>query len=77
MDNFRKEKFIEEATDLINNLELAVLALEKNIANKELIAEVFRIMHSLKGGGGMFGFEEIGLFTHNLETIYDEVRMVT
>jgi len=73
MDNFQ-EKFIEEATDLINNLELAVLALEKDIANQELIAEVFRIMHSLKGGGGMFGFEDISHFTHNLETIYDEVR---
>ena len=73
MDSFQK-KFIEEATDLINNLELAVLALEQDIKNNELIAEVFRIMHSLKGGGGMFGFEDISNFTHNLETIYDEVR---
>ncbi len=73
MDSFQK-KFIEEATDLINNLELAVLALEQDVKNQELIAEVFRIMHSLKGGGGMFGFEDISHFTHNLETIYDEVR---
>lgn len=73
MDNFQK-KFIEEATDLINNLEEAVLALEKDVSNKELIGEVFRIMHSLKGGGGMFGFDDISNFTHNLETIYDEVR---
>ncbi len=73
MDSFQK-KFVEEATDLINNLEEAVLALEKNTSSMELIAEVFRIMHSLKGGGGMFGFEDISNFTHNLETIYDEVR---
>jgi len=73
MDSFQK-KFIEEATDLINNLEEAVLALEKDITNTELIAEVFRIMHSLKGGGGMFGFEDISNFTHNLEAIYDELR---
>lgn len=73
MDNFQK-KFIEEATDLINNLEKAVLTLERDINNNELIAEVFRIMHSLKGGGGMFGFDDISNFTHNLETIYDEVR---
>ncbi|RLD83802.1 MAG: chemotaxis protein CheA [Bacteroidetes bacterium] len=73
MDSFQK-KFIEEATDLINNLEEAVLNLEKNSTNNELIAEVFRIMHSLKGGGGMFGFDDISNFTHNLETIYDEVR---
>ena len=73
MDSFQK-KFIEEATDLINDLEVAVLALEKDIQNQELIAEVFRIMHSLKGGGGMFGFDAISHFTHNLETVYDEVR---
>lgn len=73
MDNFQK-KFIEEATDLINNLEESLLTLEKKPNDKELIAAVFRIMHSLKGGGGMFGFEAISNFTHNLETIYDEVR---
>jgi len=73
MDNFQK-KFIEEATDLINNLEEALLTLEKKPGDKDLIAGVFRIMHSLKGGGGMFGFDAISNFTHNLETIYDEVR---
>jgi two-component system, chemotaxis family, sensor kinase CheA len=73
MDNFQK-KFIEEAIDLINNLEEALLTLEKTPGDSELIAAVFRIMHSLKGGGGMFGFEDISHFTHNLETIYDEVR---
>ncbi len=73
MDNFQK-KFIEEAVDLINNLEESLLTLEKKPDDSELIAAVFRIMHSLKGGGGMFGFDEISSFTHNLETIYDEVR---
>lgn len=73
MDNFQ-QKFVEEATDLINNLEESLLTLEKQKDDKELIAAVFRIMHSLKGGGGMFGFEAISNFTHNLETIYDEVR---
>ncbi|MBN1253066.1 MAG: chemotaxis protein CheA [Bacteroidales bacterium] len=73
MDNFQK-KFIEEATDLINDLEQALLSLEKQPKDTEIVASVFRIMHSLKGGGGMFGFDEISNFTHNLETIYDEIR---
>lgn len=73
MDEFRK-KFIEEATDLINALEGAVLVLEEDANNPELINEVFRIMHSLKGGGAMFGFTMISEFTHNLENIYDEIR---
>lgn len=73
MDNFRN-KFIEEATEHINDLEGTLLLLEQDPENKELVEKVFRIMHSLKGGGAMFGFERISEFTHNLENIYDLVR---
>jgi len=73
MDNFQK-KFVEEATDLINTLERALLSLEKTPKDANLINEVFRVMHSLKGGGAMFGFEAISSFTHNLENIYDLIR---
>jgi two-component system, chemotaxis family, sensor kinase CheA len=73
MDEFQK-KFIEEATDLINDLENALLDLEKDPTDKNIIGQVFRVMHSLKGGGAMFGFDSISQFTHNLETIYDLVR---
>jgi two-component system, chemotaxis family, sensor kinase CheA len=73
MDNFKK-KFIEEATEHIQDLEKALLELETNPGNKELVERVFRAMHSLKGGGAMFGFERISDFTHDLETVYDLVR---
>jgi two-component system chemotaxis sensor kinase CheA len=73
MDNFRK-KFIEEATEHISELEKALLELERDPENNELVEKVFRIMHSLKGGGAMFGFEKISEFTHNLENVYDLVR---
>jgi two-component system, chemotaxis family, sensor kinase CheA len=73
MDNFRK-KFIEEATEHINELEKALLQLEHDPENKELVEKVFRAMHSLKGGGAMFGFDKISEFTHNLENVYDYVR---
>ncbi len=73
MDNFKK-KFIEEATEHIQDLEQALLELEHSPKNKPLIERVFRAMHSLKGSGAMFGFEKISEFTHHLETIYDLVR---
>lgn len=73
MENFRK-KFIEEATEHIQDLEQALLELEQTPNNKPLIERVFRAMHSLKGSGAMFGFEKISEFTHHLETIYDLVR---
>lgn len=73
IDQF-KNKFIEEATDNINDLEEALLLLDKNKADQELIERIFRAMHTIKGGGDMFGFSALGNFTHHLETIYDLVR---
>ncbi len=73
MDNFQS-KFLEEASDLINQLEQALLTLEQDTNNPELVDSIFRIMHSLKGGGGMFGFENISNYTHKMENMYDLVR---
>lgn len=73
MDNFKK-KFIEEATDLIENLEKSLLALEQNPNDLGLIQQVFRVMHTLKGNSSMFGFDLIDTYTHDLETVYDLIR---
>ncbi len=73
MEQFKK-KFLEEASDLINNLEKSLLLLEENKQDRNIIEEVFRIMHSLKGGSAMFGFQKMDAFTHDLETIYDLIR---
>lgn len=67
-------KFKEEAIDLINDLEAALLVLEANPNDMTQIALIFRTMHSLKGTGAMFGFDKISSFTHNLETIYDFIK---
>ena len=69
-----RNRFKEEAFDHIVDMEEALLELEKNPLQNELVEQIFRAMHSLKGGGGMFGFEKISEFTHDLETIYDLVR---
>jgi len=73
MEEF-KQKFVEEAEEFITDLEASLLILEKNPHDKEQIEKVFRIMHTLKGNGGMFGYNKISEFTHNLESIYDFVR---
>lgn len=69
-----KQKFVEEATEQINDLEEALLKLDKNKEDMETIESIFRVMHSLKGGSAMFGFEKIDRFTHILENIYDRIR---
>ena len=73
MEQF-KHKFIEEATDLILDLEKSSLELSADPTNTTHIEVIFRAMHSLKGGSAMFGFDKIDAFTHNLESVYDQVR---
>jgi len=69
-----KQKFVDDALELLNQLESDLLILEKDKKNKTLIDNVFRAMHTLKGVSAMFGFEIIGEFTHKVENIYDLIR---
>lgn len=73
IDKFRA-KFVEESKDNIHDMEEALFLLENDMDNRDLIERIFRAMHSLKGGGAMFGFDDLSEFTHHLETIFDSVR---
>ncbi len=73
IDKF-KAKFVEESNDNVHDLEEALLLLEKDTGNKEIVERIFRAMHTLKGGGAMFGFNQLSEFTHHLETVFDLVR---
>jgi two-component system chemotaxis sensor kinase CheA len=77
MDDFTKEleqDFLEEAFSLIDNLESSLLQLEHNPGDTKSINEVFRVAHTIKGGAGTVGFDEIQEFTHLIEDILDMVR---
>ncbi|WP_333821138.1 chemotaxis protein CheA [Ohtaekwangia sp.] len=73
MDNFQVT-FIAEAKELILGLEKILLDFELDLQNDHSVREIFHVMHTLKGAGKMFGFENISLLTHDLETIYDGIR---
>ena len=64
----------EEATELLTELESSLLELEENPLDNDLINRVFRAMHTIKGSGAMFGFDDIARFTHEVETVFDHVR---
>lgn len=69
-----KQKFVHEAGDLLANLDNILLQLEKEPLNKSFNEEAFRIMHTIKGTSGMYGFEYIVEITHELETLFDLIR---
>jgi two-component system chemotaxis sensor kinase CheA len=64
----------EEASELLTELETSLLDLEETPEDSDLINRVFRAMHTIKGSGAMFGFDEIAAFTHEVETVFDLVR---
>jgi two-component system chemotaxis sensor kinase CheA len=69
-----KDTYIQEANELLENLESSLLSLEDNPNDKSNIEQVFRVMHTLKGNSSMFGLTKIAEFVHDLETIYDKIR---
>ncbi len=66
--------FIEEANEHLQDLEGSLLELEYEPDDQELINKVFRSLHTIKGSGAMFGFDDISSFTHEIESVYDKVR---
>lgn len=66
--------FLEEANELLDNLEEQLLTLEENPTDSETISAVFRAMHTIKGSSAMFGFNAISEFTHEAESAMDQVR---
>jgi two-component system, chemotaxis family, sensor kinase CheA len=69
-----RDKFMEEATMLLDNLEKELLELEKETTNRGLHESVFRAMHTIKGISAMYGFTYISDFTHVLENIFQDIR---
>ncbi|HKJ42540.1 MAG TPA: chemotaxis protein CheA [Sunxiuqinia sp.] len=73
MERFQK-RFIDEALEYFENLESVLLNLKEDHDNQQAVNEVFRIMHSLKGSGAMFGFDLLSEVTHQLESLYELIR---
>lgn len=68
------ETFRQEAAELLDSLEVALLDLSQTPQDRELIDTAFRALHTIKGSGAMFGFEQVAAFTHDFETAFDLIR---
>jgi two-component system chemotaxis sensor kinase CheA len=66
--------FLQEAQELLEQLEQSLLDLEHTPNDGELIDTAFRALHTIKGSGAMFGFDAVAAFTHHVETAFDLVR---
>ncbi|WP_049622698.1 chemotaxis protein CheA [Frateuria defendens] len=68
-----QQVFIEESLEGLDTMESALLELDGG-GDAELVHTIFRAAHSIKGGAATFGFPEMSAFTHEAESLLDEVR---
>ena len=66
--------FLEEAGDMEDQIEESLLLLENDPSNQEAVNTAFRGFHTIKGGAGMIGFEELQQYTHQVESLLSDVR---
>ena len=66
--------FAPEAQEYLETLEANLLRLDKNVQDDELINQLFRTAHTLKGSAYTVGFQSIGDLVHHIEDFMGAVR---
>ncbi|MDD2913980.1 MAG: chemotaxis protein CheA [Gallionella sp.] len=66
--------FFEESAEHLDNMESLLLALDLDAPDPDQLNAIFRSAHSIKGGSGTFGFNDMTEVTHILETLLDGIR---
>ena len=77
MNEFEKEvklDFLAEAIQLLDDAEQAFLALESDKNNANLMNEIFRLAHNLKGTSRAVGFGDVAEFTHEMENLILKIK---
>lgn len=69
-----REGFLDEARDMLRQFEAALLTLDDAPDDAEALNCAFRAAHTIKGTAGLFGCERVVAFTHNVETLLEELR---
>lgn len=69
------EAYITETSQLVEQLEEIILTCENaNFFSEEMINEIFRIMHTIKGSSSMMQFHNIATLSHALEDLFSYLR---
>jgi two-component system, chemotaxis family, sensor kinase CheA len=66
--------FRDELRELVDSPERGLLDLTSRPQDGDLINQVFRDLHTIKGSGAMFGYTTLAGFIHDFETVFDRVR---
>ena len=69
-----KEVFVSESKEHLVSLNAALVELEKKPSNKEVLNDIFRVAHTLKGMSATMGYDKITNLTHHMEDVLDKLR---
>lgn len=73
-DNIPVAEFVEESIELLQQMEEAVLELDSRPGDRALVDQLFRGMHTIKGGAAVVMRPDLADYTHRLESLLDQVR---
>ncbi len=75
-DEFQQdlEILLAEVGELLAVTEESLVELEKAPDNADIIQEVFRVMHTIKGGAATLGLQEAVDVSHGMESLLDQIR---
>ena len=68
------QTFILESRELLEDVEVALIAIEQTEHKDEMVNAIFRAAHTIKGSAGLFGLDPVVAFTHVVESVLDQVR---
>jgi two-component system chemotaxis sensor kinase CheA len=74
MEESMAEEFFVEIQNILNEVSEEIFQLEKDPDNIRRVNTIFRYFHSIKGNFIMTGFNSVGTFVHEVETVLDQVR---
>ncbi len=67
-------EFVEESIELLQQMEEAVLELDSRPGDRALVDQLFRGMHTIKGGAAVVMRPDLADYAHRLESLLDQVR---
>ncbi|HIM99434.1 MAG TPA: chemotaxis protein CheA [Gammaproteobacteria bacterium] len=73
-DNIPVAEFVEESIELLQQMEEAILELDSRPGDRALVDQLFRGMHTIKGGAAVVMRPDLADYTHRLESLLDQVR---
>ena len=68
------DEFVVEADELIASLDTNLVKLESSPEDLNLLNEIFRAAHTIKGTSSFLGFEQVSTLTHKMEDILNKLR---